>query len=229
MRLSLAAAIVVACSCVGTIQASVVFTLGDNPQPGEENVVLNNGTTGNTVFGTTNLSSVSVAFTSTQTLSEPSSGTGRIEATDGTNQIALTDITISLPSYSYGDLILNAELDGTVGTTGGTANLVVTDSTGSTFPFSTTLGLGSNFFTITTTGGERLVSTTIQYSSGFSDLRQIRVSGVAALPTPEPAPLPVLAALGGLLLGVEFFREKRRREHGFGVLVEDARTVRRDR
>ncbi len=63
--------------------AGVVFMLGNNPQPGEENVLLNNGTTGTTVFGTTNQSSITVQFTSTtDTLSEPSNGQARIESTD---------------------------------------------------------------------------------------------------------------------------------------------------
>jgi len=106
MRVSVLVTAAVACSCVGSLQATVVFSLGNNPQPGEENVLLNKGTTGNTVFGTTSISGIPVQFTSTQTLAEPVSGTGRIEATNGTDQIGLTNVTISLPS-TYGDLIFN--------------------------------------------------------------------------------------------------------------------------
>ena len=38
MRLAKPAAFFVAFSCVGVIQANAVFTLGNVPQPGEENV-----------------------------------------------------------------------------------------------------------------------------------------------------------------------------------------------
>jgi len=206
MRFAVLATVVVACSCVESIEANVIFTLGNNPQPGEENVLLSNGTSGNTVFGTTNVSHVAVEFTSTQTLTEPVSTPPTIEATDGTDQIGLTNFTISVPSYTYGDLIFNPNIAGTIGVAGGTAHLVVTDNVGSTFSFDYTLGSGSNFLTITTSGGESIANTSLQYSlsSGFTDLRQISVSGLTPLPTPEPGSLTVLAALAALLSGREW-------------------------
>src|SRR5262249_2352929 len=85
-------------------QATILFTLGNNPQPGEENVLLNQGSTGTTVFGRTNQTNFFVQFTSTQTLTEPPNGQARIEATNGTSQIGLTNVTISVPALSYGDL-----------------------------------------------------------------------------------------------------------------------------
>jgi hypothetical protein len=39
--------------CIGTIHADIIFTLGNNPQPGEENILLNGGT-GTTVMGAPN-------------------------------------------------------------------------------------------------------------------------------------------------------------------------------
>src|SRR6516225_1255213 len=66
----------------GSSRASIIFTLGNHPQPGEENVLLNTGSTGTTVFGETNQTHLPVQFTSTQTLTEPSKGQARIEATN---------------------------------------------------------------------------------------------------------------------------------------------------
>lgn len=191
-----------------TINASdpgVVFTLGNNPQPGEKNVLLNNGTTGTTVFGQTNQSHLPVQFTSTQTLIEPPSGQARIEATSG----GLANITISAPGHTYADLIMNPDVTGTVGTPGGTLDVSVTDIHGQVFLFSYALGHGSNFITITTTGGDTIVSTTLQYSltAGFTDLRQVRISGL--IPIPEPASY----LLG--ILGLGFIALLRRRR---GVL-----------
>src|SRR5262245_10453281 len=61
--------------------AGIMFQLGNNPQPNEENVLLNTGTTGNTVFGVTNQSNIQVRFDSTQTLLLPANGQARVEAT----------------------------------------------------------------------------------------------------------------------------------------------------
>ena len=44
--------------------ATVTFTPGNNPQPDEENILLNSGATGNPVFGTTNMSGITVGCSS---------------------------------------------------------------------------------------------------------------------------------------------------------------------
>jgi hypothetical protein len=180
-------------------QAGIIFTLGNNPQPGEENVLLNTGAIGNTVFGVTNQSNTPVEFNSTQLLTEPANGQARIEATNGTSQIGLTNVTISIPNGSAQDLIFNPDITGTIGTSGGTLTVNVTDNLGTIFPFSYTLGNGSNFLTITTSGGESIVSTSLSYSlsAGFTDLRQIRLSGVSVVP--EPATNIMLASALGIL------------------------------
>src|SRR5262245_46639000 len=64
--------------------AGVDFQLGNNPQPDEENVLLNTGTSGFEVFGLTNQSGLPVRFSSiTDILTEPANGQARIEAQDG--------------------------------------------------------------------------------------------------------------------------------------------------
>jgi hypothetical protein len=190
------------------VRADVVFTLGNNPQPGEENVLLNSGAIGNTVFGTTNQSGSQVQFTSTQTLNEPPNGQARIEATNGTSQIGLTNVTITTPGNFFGDVIFNPDITGTIGTKGGTAHISVVTSDGKTPTFDYTLGNGNNFLTLTTTGGELMSSVSISYSlsDGFTDLRQIRISGLTAVP--EAGPISTMIIGLGFLTCVELRRRR---------------------
>jgi hypothetical protein len=108
-------------------RANVTFTLGNNPQPGEENVLLNSGTTGGTVSGTLNQSGLLVNFTSaTQILNEPSSGQARVEATNNASQVALSDVSFALANGTFTDAIFNMFIGGTIGTAGGTATILRT-------------------------------------------------------------------------------------------------------
>ena len=188
--------------------ANITFTLGNNPQPGEENVLLNNGTSGSTVSGTTNQSGVTINFTSaTQILSEPSSGQARIEATSGGSQVALSDISSIISATGpFGDLIFNMFIGGTIGTSGGTATISVLDNLGFTSTFSETLGNGQNFLTVVASAGESIDSVAISYSVGFTDLRQVRISGVTAPTVPDSG--ATLSLLGASLIGLAFLRRK---------------------
>ena len=188
--------------------ANITFTLGNNPQPDEENVLLNNGTSGSTVSGTTNQSGVTVNFISaTQILSEPSSGQARIEATSGGSQVALTDISsITSATGPFGDLIFNMFIGGTIGTSGGTATISVLDNLGGTSTFSETLGNGQNFLTVVASAGESIDSVAISYPVGFTDLRQVRISGITAPTVPDSG--ATLSLLGASLIGLAFLRRK---------------------
>jgi hypothetical protein len=187
--------------------ANIVFELGNNPQPNEENVLLNNGTTGNLVTGTTNQSGATVNFTSTQTLTEPSSGQARIEATNGSGQVGLTNVSFSLASGSFEDTIFNPSIVDTVGIPGGAATVTVVANDG-TFTFTYTLGNGNNFLTVFATGGELIESVSLSYSllAGFTDLRQVRISGVTAPTVPDSG--ATLSLLGASLIGLAFLRRK---------------------
>src|SRR5690242_4456462 len=60
--------------------ATTIFTLGNNPS-GDVNILLNSGATGTTVQGAPNgFPTLTVNFTSSQVLLEPSSGQARISA-----------------------------------------------------------------------------------------------------------------------------------------------------
>ena len=177
---------------------SVTFTIGNNPQPNEENILLNSGATGTTVFGLTNQTNLQVRFTSsTDTLVEPSSGQARVEALDG----LVNNIIIDIPNGTFEDLILNPFFGS------GTATVTVTTANAETFTFSYTLGNGQNFLTIVADPGTRLASVMISAPGGFTDLRQPRISGAEAN-VPEPASLLLL---GGGLLGLAGAGRKLRR------------------
>ena len=192
------------------LNAAIIFTLGNNPS-GDVNILLNSGATGTTVTGSPNGSpSLSVIFTSTQVLSEPSSGQARVAASlEGT---PLTNLTISLANgFTYGDLIINPFIGGQCPSCTGGASTITVNAVSSTgtpeAPFVFTglnVGNGSNFLTIVATGGEHIVSTSISVPGGINDLRQPRISGpFVAIPDPSTY---LLIASGLVLVGWKKYR-----------------------
>jgi hypothetical protein len=202
MRFVLAMGLVLL-SCTSS-QASIIFTLGNNPS-NDVNILLNSGATGTMVTGTPNgFPGITVNFTSSQDLLEPSSGQARVSANpEGT---PLTNLAISLAdNLTYGDLIINPFIGGGCPTcTGGASTITVTalDSSGNLeAPFVFTglnIGNGNNFLTIVASGGESIVSTSVSVPGGIADLRQPRISGPFT-PIPEPATYSIV---GGSLLGL---------------------------
>jgi VPDSG-CTERM motif len=187
-------------------RAGVVFIPGNNPQPGEENVLLNNGTTGSTVSGITNQTGFVVDFSSlTQTLSEPSSGQARIEATANGAQVALSDVSFGLATGTFTDAIFNMFIGGTIGTPGGSTITALTND--GTFQFNLDLGNGQNFLTIVATGGEFIENISISAAQpGFTDLRQVRISGATASTVPDSG--STLALLGSGVSALALLRRK---------------------
>src|SRR5690349_18561538 len=149
----------------------VIFTLGNNPQPDEQNILFGSSQTGTTINGATNQSDTLVKFTSTQSLSTGGIGQAFLEPTaSGT---FLTNFTFSVPGQTFGDFIFNPQIGGQPTGGGGTANVTAVANDG-TFPFSYTLGNGNNFLTITTVGGETLSSVSLNVTGGpgFNQLQQ---------------------------------------------------------
>ncbi|MFL1462179.1 hypothetical protein ACI6QG_08255 [Roseococcus sp. DSY-14] len=172
-----------AISLAAPARADIVFTIGNVPQT-DENVLLNSGETGNTVFGETNQTSTVVRFDSTQTITLPANGQARVEADMGD----LTNVAISVPGFSFTSIIFNprsgdGDLDVTVSASDGV------------FGFSYPLGNGQNFLTITAINGETIFSVALSADDGFADLRQVRIGGLAAI---VDVPVPMSLALFGM-------------------------------
>lgn len=180
---------------------NVTFTVGNNPQPDEENILLNSGLLGTTVFGLTNQTQLQVAFSSTtDTLMEPSSGQARVEAVDE----LVNNISISIPNGTFHDIILNPFFGS------GTAEVTVVTANNETFTFSYVLGNGQNFLTILADPGTAIFSVTINAPGGFTDLRQPRISGAAATAENVPEPATMVLFGSGLLGIATAFRKFRR-------------------
>jgi hypothetical protein len=176
--------------------ADGVFTLGNHPQLGEQNILFGSSQTGATVFGSTNQSDTNVQFSSTtDVLTVSSSGQAKVTAMDG----LVNDMTISVPGADFGDLILNPfkpAVDGDL-----TVTVTMSDASVFTFgPYGSTNG--NNFLTITTSGGELISSVTLDSTGGFQDLRQPRLSGITSPSVPEPSGLLLLGSGALGLMGV---------------------------
>jgi hypothetical protein len=177
-----------------TAMADFVFTIGNNPQPNEQNILFQNPQTGTCINGATQ-TGVAVQFCSTtDTLVQNAQGQADVFAQDGT----LNNISLGLQTgFTALDFILNPQ-DAT-----GTINVCVNGATSGVNCFQYSGGTGQNFLTIVAINGQFITS--IAVNGSFTDLKQPRISGVAQAtnPVPEPASMALfgsgLCILGGLV------------------------------
>ena len=175
------------------VAANIIFTLGNNPQPQEENVLFNAGTISGpatTVTGVSATSHCIVSFTGTEDLLTPSSGQARVTAVDG----GFTSLAIGLGCTAT-DIIfaLNPSTPGGSGT-------ATVDVAGNMFSFG--FGPGESFLTITATGGDTITGLSLTSDADIGDIRQVRISGSSLLPAPEPGTLALLGIVAFALAAV---------------------------
>jgi hypothetical protein len=179
--------------------ASVIFIPGNNPQPGEQNVLFNTGT-GTTVTGNTDISNTLVNFsTSTgQTLITNSSGQAKISTND--NGGLITSVNVSSPGNTFTDFIGNPEHSG--------AFTVTVKANDGTFIDNFAGGGGENFVTILAQNNETISSIAFTSSAGFGTFDQPRISGITAA-VPEPSTWAMML-IGFAGLGFAFRQSRRK-------------------
>src|SRR2546421_6100963 len=91
----------------GTARADVIFTLGNNPQPNEENILFQTPETGLTINGFTSKTNVDIFFTTLtgQDLLQQAQGQADIlqNVANPAQNSALTSMNISAPGFGFGD------------------------------------------------------------------------------------------------------------------------------
>jgi hypothetical protein len=184
--------------------AGAIFTTGNNPQSDEQNVVFTNNQTGAFITGVTKNTGDIVHFWSiTDLLVVNAKGKSIVTAEDG----LINDISIGLgDGAGFLDLILDPSAANKTksGTTTVTAHLKGGGS--KIYQYPGDLSNGSNFLTITTSGGDLISSVTIDSTGGIETLG-VRISGITAS-VPEPASMALIG--GGLLVVAPLIRRKRR-------------------
>lgn len=187
--------------------ANITFTLGNNPQPDEANILFGSAETGITIIGEVDHTGVAAIFSSLtgETLHQNAQGQADIHNDSGAD---LTSMGFTLQAgFGFLDYILNLQ--------NGHGDATVTVHTqGSTFTYA--LGNGQNFLTIVADGPDIMTGIDVLMSpgGGFSDFKQPRISGVCAIGaagcTPVPVPEPgVLGLLGIAMLAFVGIRRRR--------------------
>lgn len=173
-----------AVSCFMAAPASSQVVIYDEPGPvqPDENVLLPTEQLGTTVNGFTNNTNTSVTFESTngELLTTPANGQARIEAVDGSLDQLLFYLTDPLLSFTEVEFNLFDAIQGTT-------SVLLTFSGGLSQSFS--LGNGQNFFGARADPGSYITSVAFDTNAlGVSDVRQVRIGGIAPIgAVPEPA------------------------------------------
>jgi len=223
LRRTLLLTVIAGMALAGAAQADIMFTLGNNPQPNEDNIFFENPefstTAPDTLHGDVGhiLNEVVDFHSNNNPLFQKAQGQADIKNDLDPGTALLTDLEITVPGFRFQDFIMNP-LNGF-----GDATVTAFDNVGHVFNYD--LGNGNNFLTINTVPGtgEQISEIDISMSCtnpgppptpvpncvasgpnanlGFIEFKQPRISGVAPLQeVPEPTSLVVLAtALLGML------------------------------
>ena len=179
--------------------AGITFTLGNNPQPDEANILFGAKDTGLSITGEVDHTGIGAIFSSLtgETLNQNAKGQADI-SNDAGKKVNLTSMDFKLEAgFGFTDFIMNL-VNGT-----GTATVTVL-SQGAVFNY--VLGNGQNFLTIVADGGDVMteIQVTMSAGGGFLDFKQPRVSGVCEMGTETCEPVTIVPEPGSLLLlGIE--------------------------
>jgi hypothetical protein len=198
-----------------TAKATVVICTTPNCAPTDENVLVSPATSSVTVIGTTQTTGVTGTYTSSTDLLEgPSSGQARVGATDS----LLNSLLFTLDGgATFTSAVFN--LSPLSGNQNNEATQVfinyILNGTSYSQPF--TIGTnGSNWFGIYGDAGETFTSigfTADPITTGISDMRQLRLAGVAtSTAVPEPGTWMMLVA-GLAVVGFSLRRRRRSGRH----------------
>jgi hypothetical protein len=218
-------------SFVGTASASVVVMQGNNPEPSEQNVLLNGiSGPGTFVSGSTNQTNTIVNFTTTAVNQIQANPNGQsfitgVNGGNGVNGGTFSDLTIALANGgTFTDLIFALDLPGTGVSSACTAcvNYSVTGTASGNGTLPGTIGPGTTFFTILASSGQ-MSSVTLSGVGPqlLEDVRQVRISGVAGetgggvtgSEVPEPASALLLCiGLAAICLWARHSRERSSQE-----------------
>src|SRR5690348_4771067 len=107
-RVAILAAVAFWLATAMSARADIIFQLGNHPQKGEQNILLQPpDQMGSTIHGITDQSGTIVDFSSTTDILEnPSNGQAQILAEDG----AINNITVSVPGHTFTDLIFDLQI-----------------------------------------------------------------------------------------------------------------------
>jgi len=206
--------------------AAATITFGNQTVGQGEEVLLGSGATGTTVTGSTNQTHTNVNFISgvtstcagctSQTLSEPATGQARVETMDGS---VLQDITIQLdqtnPLFGIGYIEFNIDNTANLGDAiSVTINAI--DQFGNPETITHSVGNGSNFFSALASGGEviRSISFDAAGTTGFTDIRQVRITPALGGEITQPLPEPATWMMMILGFGAAGFSMRRNRRKG---------------
>lgn len=159
--------------------ATIQFFTGPGAVQPDENVLLNKGTTGLSVFGDTNQSATSVTFVGLENLTLPANGQARIEAVDGGFQSLNFFLTNTQLAFGEVEFNIDASVDGT-------GTITFFDQLGNSFANNVNLdGNGQNFFSARGIDGQLISRVLIETGVDMADVQQVRLGPISPIPEPN--------------------------------------------
>jgi hypothetical protein len=184
-KIGILAAAVAAGAIAAPATAAVIITASPGAVQPAENVLADTSMTAATVFGTTNQTNTSVSIMSMNAellSSTTSNGQSRFISTDGSLDFARVFLTQG-GSFTEAEFNLFGALAGTTAVDITVSGIINGVQSSITQNFA--LGNGENFLGFQATGGDVITSIAFNTNGdGVTDLRQLRVGGVSAVPEP---------------------------------------------